>query len=127
MRTIRPGQRNILIIDDEKRVTQSLQALLTEEGFSASATYSGVEGLAWAKLNRPDAVICDILMPDIPGTEVAISIRRFLPQCRTLLMSAYFSTADMREYPWRQVLPFEVIAKPIDFQLLLNWLNNDLT
>ena len=127
MRTIRPGQRKILIIDDEKQVAQSLQTLLAEEGLNASATYSGVEGLAWAKLNRPDAVICDILMPDIPGTEVAIFLRRVLPQCRILLMSAYFSTADMREYPWRQVLPFEVIAKPIDFRLLLNWLNNDLT
>lgn len=86
----------------------------------------GMEGLAWAKLHRPDAVICDISMPDIPGTQVAIQLKRFLSQCRILLMSAYFSKADMREFPWRQVLPFEVIAKPVDARLLLNWLNSDL-
>jgi CheY-like chemotaxis protein len=59
--------KTILIIDDEKSIQKYTQTVLEREGFRVIAADDGRTGFELAKLNIPDLVICDIVMPEVNG------------------------------------------------------------
>ena len=67
------GQR-ILIVDDEKKISEIVKAYLEKEGFRVSLAETGNEALKALKEN-PDLVILDLMIPDIPGEELCTIIR----------------------------------------------------
>jgi len=67
------GQR-ILIVDDEKKISEIVKAYLEKEGFRVSLAETGNEALKALKEN-PDLVILDLMLPDIPGEELCTIIR----------------------------------------------------
>lgn len=66
---------NILIIDDDPRITALLKRALTFEGFSATVAGNGTDGLNQALTGNPDLVVLDIMMPGLDGWEVCRRIR----------------------------------------------------
>jgi CheY-like chemotaxis protein len=64
-RTIR-----VLVIDDEAAARDLVANALRPEGFEVVTAESGHEGLALAREQPPDLVICDLIMPDMDGFEV---------------------------------------------------------
>ena len=66
---------NILIIDDEKNIVDSLTAILKEEGFSVFSAADGKQGLALFEQIRPKVVLLDIWMPEMDGLDVLRRIR----------------------------------------------------
>jgi two-component system OmpR family response regulator len=66
---------NILLIDDDDKVSQMLTQYLTREGFKITTAFSGYEGEAAISSQDFDAVILDIMLPDINGLEVLRRIR----------------------------------------------------
>jgi CheY-like chemotaxis protein len=74
--SISPPKR-ILVIDDQRDVRMVLQAMLTRLGSTVIVAQNGAEGVAKAKADRPDVVICDIVMPgDLDGYAVARHLRQ---------------------------------------------------
>jgi len=67
------GQR-ILIIEDEKKISEIVKAYLEKEGYGVSVAETGNEALKALKEN-PDLVILDLMLPDIPGEELCTIIR----------------------------------------------------
>jgi DNA-binding response OmpR family regulator len=67
------GQR-ILIIEDEKKISEIVKAYLEKEAFRVSLAETGNEALKALKEN-PDLVILDLMLPDIPGEELCKIIR----------------------------------------------------
>jgi two-component system phosphate regulon response regulator PhoB len=65
----------VLIIDDEPDLCGLLVFNLREAGFTAESAGTGGEGLAAAQRLRPVVVILDLMLPDIPGTEVCRRLR----------------------------------------------------
>lgn len=65
----------ILIIDDEPDMQQMLRGLLWRLDFDTVAALTGADGLEQAALCRPDAVILDVLLPDLNGIEVLRRLR----------------------------------------------------
>ena len=63
--------KKILIVDDEPVTVKMLEPRLKAEGYEVLTAYSGEEGLEQCRLSNPDAVILDIMMPDMGGNEVA--------------------------------------------------------
>lgn len=61
---------NILIIDDERAVRNSLGEILKDEGYEVDTAENGSEGLAKAEKQHFDVIFCDIKMPGMDGTEV---------------------------------------------------------
>ncbi|WP_197090036.1 ATP-binding protein, partial [Crocosphaera watsonii] len=57
----------ILVIDDDPQVHDILERFLNKEGFMVKTVTSGAEGLKLAKEIRPDAIILDVIMPDMDG------------------------------------------------------------
>lgn len=65
----------ILVIDDEKSIRKLLDISLTSEGYNVSLANTGKEGLLQLANFRPDVIILDLGLPDIPGAELIKSIR----------------------------------------------------
>lgn len=67
---------NILIIEDEKRVSEVLKAYLEKEGYKVYCTTKGLEGIEIFKSMNIKLIILDLMLPDISGEEVCKIIRQ---------------------------------------------------
>ncbi|EDT85952.1 response regulator transcription factor [Clostridium botulinum] len=67
---------NILIIEDEKRVSEVLKAYLEKEGYKVYCTTKGLEGIEIFKSIDIKLIILDLMLPDISGEEVCRIIRQ---------------------------------------------------
>ncbi len=65
----------VMVVDDEVEARQTLAQILTEEGYDVIQASTGQEVLARAKSEWPALIILDIVLPDIPGTEVFEKLR----------------------------------------------------
>jgi two-component system OmpR family response regulator len=66
---------HILLIDDDDKVSEMLTRYLTNEGFRITSAFSGHEGEVAISNDSFDAVILDIMLPDLNGLEVLRRIR----------------------------------------------------
>ncbi len=67
---------SILIVDDERVLTQPLARALTQAGFSVAVASNGRDGLVMAISQKPDVVVLDVLMPEMDGWEVCRALRQ---------------------------------------------------
>ena len=65
----------ILVVDDDPDILEIVELQLTANGYKAHTASTGAEGLRQCKLIKPDAVILDIMMPDMDGSSVAQEMR----------------------------------------------------
>jgi CheY-like chemotaxis protein len=100
-------------------IADTLAIILNQNGFEASAVYTGTAAVDRARAGRLDLVISDVIMPDMNGIEAAIQIRQILPSCKILLFSGQAATADLLEKARAQGHEFEILAKPVHPQDLL--------
>lgn len=114
------AKRKVLVVDDEKVIADTLAIILNQNGYEASAVYTGTAAVERARTTHPDLVISDVIMSDMNGIEAAIAIRRFLPQCKILLFSGQAATADLLESARVRGHEFEILAKPVHPQDLLD-------
>lgn len=66
---------NILLVDDEKKITEVVKAYLDKEGYNTFVAYDGNEALNLFHNNEFDLVILDRMLPDINGEEICEKIR----------------------------------------------------
>lgn len=67
---------NILIIEDEKSVSEILKAYLEREGYKVYSTENGLDGIELFRKENFKLVILDLMLPDIEGEEVCKILRR---------------------------------------------------
>jgi len=67
--------KRILVVDDDHDVVEIVESWLKANGYEVYTAYSGKEGLKRCKLLKPDAIILDIVMPDMDGSSVAEEIK----------------------------------------------------
>jgi heavy metal response regulator len=84
----------ILVIEDNHRLSQSLQQNLVHEGYSVDPAYDGQEGQDLAELTPYDLIILDILLPKKDGLEVCRELRRRRIHTPILLLTARDSVED---------------------------------
>lgn len=87
----------ILIIEDEKRLANSMKALLELRGFDVEAVYDGETGEEYALLGIYDLLILDVMMPKMDGYQVARRVRS--KRCATpiLMLTAKCTLEDRIE------------------------------
>lgn len=84
---------NILIVDDEKDIINFATLYLKEEGFHVFPAFTGVEALEILKKNKIDLTVLDIMLPDIEGTELCLSIRK-ITDCPIIFASCKSNDID---------------------------------
>ena len=60
----------VLIIDDDQGLQKMLRVVLSAHGFDVVSAFTGEEGLALAKVEKPDVIVLDVMMPGIKGRDV---------------------------------------------------------
>jgi two-component system, OmpR family, phosphate regulon response regulator PhoB len=66
----------VLIVDDEQELVQSLAWNLEREGYQVRTAITGAQALEQARKEpRPDLIVLDLMLPDLPGTEVCRRLR----------------------------------------------------
>ncbi len=65
----------VLIVEDEQKIREFVRRYLEREGLTVLTTGSGAEAITMARETRPDLVVLDLGLPDVPGEEVAREIR----------------------------------------------------
>jgi DNA-binding response OmpR family regulator len=66
----------ILLVDDEKRILEVLEAYLEREGYEIHCADNGIDALKKAKNINPDLIVLDLMLPDISGEEVCRLVRK---------------------------------------------------
>ncbi|MGB9147972.1 MAG: response regulator [Acidobacteriaceae bacterium] len=112
----------MLVADDERLIADTLAMILGQNGFEATAVYSGAKAIEAAQEWPPDLFLGDVMMPDMNGIDAAIRIRAMHPNCRVVLLSGQAATSDLMRDARIGGHRFEVILKPIHPTQLLEHL-----
>lgn len=67
---------NILVVDDEKKITEVIKAYLDKEGYNTFIAHDGKEAINLFESNEFDLVILDRMLPDISGEDICKKIRQ---------------------------------------------------
>ena len=69
------GKKKILIIDDEVDLLEMVRMRLEANGYNIIIAQDGQEGLEKAQNERPDLILCDVMMPRKDGYEVCSTLK----------------------------------------------------
>ena len=83
-------QPQVLVVDDDMGVRQTLTLLLTAAGYETSAAQNGFEALQIIKREAPSLLLCDLDMPDMSGREFLTIVRRRFPRIAVIAMSGSY-------------------------------------
>ena len=114
------ARRNVLVIEDNPDVGQSVADMLELQGHTVRVARDGRSGIDLAREFRPDVVLCDIGLPDLDGYQVARTLRRddALRATRLIALSGFAQAEDRRRA--REAGFDGHIAKPPDPEQLVN-------
>jgi CheY-like chemotaxis protein len=110
---------SIVVVDDEKRIADTLVLILNSEGYAAEAAYDGASALEICRRKVPDLILSDVVMPGMNGIELAIAVRQQFRDCHILLFSGQADTSEILEDAKRRGYDFELLAKPLHPEELL--------
>ena len=84
----------ILLAEDEKSLSRAIVALLEKNNYSADAVYNGRDALKYLSAENYDAVILDIMMPEMDGLTVLHKIRENGNRIPVLMLTAKSEVED---------------------------------
>jgi len=87
-------KKTILVIEDEPHIVLGLKDSLEFEGFAVITTGKGREGVALARSESPDAIVLDLMLPDLNGYAVCEEIRRSNTIIPILMLTARSQETD---------------------------------
>ncbi|TAD84618.1 MAG: response regulator [Bacteroidetes bacterium] len=88
----------ILVVDDDPYILMSLEFLMKKNGFDVAVARNGAEAMELLQSMQPEAVLLDIMMPDVDGYQICAHIKSTarLSACKVVFISAKTSEADVQ-------------------------------
>ncbi|MDP2402129.1 MAG: response regulator transcription factor [Actinomycetota bacterium] len=110
--------RSILVVDDNVRIVEILQAYLAEAGFDVRTAEDGVSALALARKSRPDLALLDVMLPGLDGIELTRTLQQEMGM-PVILVTARVEEVDRLiglevgadDYITKPFSPREVVAR----------------
>lgn len=121
--------KNILVVDDEELVTESLKRLLKKEGYNVTIAKSGKEAIGKIKDTDFNLIVSDVRMPEIDGVEIVKNIRKYLKENNKkpvpeILITGYSSDESLKQAQELKVADY--IYKPFDIKAFLEVVKKNL-
>jgi DNA-binding NarL/FixJ family response regulator len=111
--------KKILVIEDEPEMRRNLATILRCEKFQPVVASNGGEGVEIARQNRPDLVLCDVMMPEMDGYAVLKALHN---EPETMNVPFIFLTAKGERHDVRNGMDLgadDYLLKPVDKAELL--------
>ena len=116
---------NILIIEDEMALLESLTLLFDMSGFTVTTAANGSDAIAILEKDdhNPDVIICDVNLPDMPGHDILKHLRQHKTKSATpfIFLSAFADKNDVQL--GLNMGADEYVTKPFHIRDLLNTVN----
>ena len=109
---------HVLIIDDERPVLMTLEALLKRHGYHVDTAPTAAQGLKLLKSKTPTLVLLDLRLPDADGLEMLDRIKSEVPKVQVIILTAHDSLHNAIESIKRGAYHF--ISKPYAPEELLS-------
>ena len=111
----------VLIVDDQEDMLDLLALVLKGAGFYPATAVDGKHALKLLRELRPEAIITDLMMPDISGIDL-IKIVRSTPDLAQIPILAMSADSSGLLPEAEKAGATKLLKKPIDFDRLLRWL-----
>lgn len=108
-----PNSGLILVVDDEPDIRRVVQAYLERDGFTVITAADGAEALRLARQRRPNAVVLDLMLPDVHGWDVCRQLRAE-SQIPVLMLTARDDITD--KVVGLQLGADDYVTKPFDIR-----------
>ncbi|MDZ8186425.1 MAG: response regulator [Nostoc sp. ChiSLP02] len=91
--------KKILVIEDESQICSNIQQILSLSDFDAITANNGLEGLQLAKVEKPDLICCDVMMPELDGYAVLTALRQdpVTESIPVIFLTAKVDRGDLRQ------------------------------
>jgi CheY-like chemotaxis protein len=109
-------QRQILVVDDEPLMCETVMMLLESEGHLVTRANSGQQALSLFQPGRFDLIFTDFFMPSMTGEQLAVAIKSQSPAQPVVMLTAYPEKLQSRARPPSVVDLF--IGKPFELDSL---------
>lgn len=107
---------NLLLVEDDLRVSELVKRGLEEHGFQVTLAYDGLMGKKLMIANRYDLIITDIVLPQLNGIELCREIRIVWPELPIIMLTALGTTEDKLD--GFDAGANDYLVKPFDFREL---------
>ena len=114
----------ILVIDDDQAILDAYTDVLARHGYTVATCPDSTKVMGLLKTQRYDAILLDIRMPGIDGTDLLPLIKRLQPVVPVIVVSAYCDETN-RDY-YHTLGASEALAKPFSHEALLDALSRVL-
>jgi DNA-binding NtrC family response regulator len=114
-------RKRVLIVDDERTITDSLAKIFISAGYESRGVYSAEEARAVIETWSPNLAIVDVRLPRMNGIDLAVLLKAEFPNCRLILFSGDIETGDLLESALKGGYAFDILAKPVHPTELLDW------
>ena len=112
------GTATVLVVDDERKIRDTVRAFLERSRYAVLVAGTGAQALDVAGRLKPDLVVLDLMLPDLPGEEVARSLRAISP-VPIIMLTAKAGEADRvaglrlgaDDYVVKPFSPLELVAR----------------
>jgi DNA-binding response OmpR family regulator len=115
-------RRRILVVDDEPGIGRFLSIKLGHSGYEVITTTSGAEAIELVRVQEPDIILLDILMPDVTGMDVLDRIRSW----SRVPIIVFTGLPEIARFATR-IGANDYISKPFNMDLLLGKIDSLLS
>jgi len=116
--------KQILVVDDEERIRQSLNGVLKDEGYEVLEAKDGIQALKHIESDPPDAVLLDIWMPGMDGMETLERIKTQIPNLPVVMISGHANIELAVKAT--KLGAYDFIEKPLSLEKVLLTVNHAL-
>src|SRR5438094_5510666 len=117
-------KKRVLAIDDEPAMTEWLKILLEHAGYDVRTALIGTRGEELFKTWRPDAVITDMMLPDVDGIELVRKFKQSDAESEVIVITGQGNIP--RSVEAVKAGAFDFLEKPVDAERLLDKLEKAL-
>jgi|SRR5688572_21156590 len=111
-----PDRTTVLVVDDEDGIRQALTRFLTRLGYQVSAAANAKEALERLAADRPQAMLCDIRMPETSGVELLPKVLAQDPDLAVMMLTAIDEPRTAIEC--LKLGAYDYLIKPVDLEEL---------
>jgi DNA-binding NtrC family response regulator len=80
---------SILIVDDDEKILETFETLLSVEGYSIETAADGAEAIAKSNVGAFNLALVDIVLPDMHGTQLLPQLKETTPRMRKIIVTGY--------------------------------------